>query len=119
MHTTTQKLEYSYKDGDGYHFMDLDTYEDSILSESMIGDDECFLVEGNSYDILLVDGDPVRLELPASVEAKVVEAPDAIRGDTAGNAQASDHIQWHHRASALVHQEGRCHQNQHCRPILS
>ena len=35
-------------------------------------------------DILLIDGDPVRLELPASVEA-TVEAPDAIRGDTAGN----------------------------------
>jgi elongation factor P len=33
----------------------------------------------------LVDGDPVRLQLPASVEAKVVESPDAIRGDTAGN----------------------------------
>ena len=85
LHTTTQKLEYSYKDNDGFHFMDLETYEDSVLSEQMIGDDECFLVEGNNYDILLVDGDPVRLELPASVEATVVEAPDAIRGDTAGN----------------------------------
>ena len=85
LHTTTQKLEYSYKDNDGYHFMDLETFEDSVLSEQMIGDDECFLVEGNNYDILLVDGDPVRLELPASVEATVVEAPDAIRGDTAGN----------------------------------
>jgi len=42
-------------------------------------------VEGNSYDILLVDGEAVRLELPASVEVKVVEAPDAVRGDTAGN----------------------------------
>ena len=85
MHTTTQKLEYSYKDGDGHHFMDLESYEDSILSDQMIGEDECFLVEGNTYDILLVDGDPVRLQLPASVEAKVVESPDAIRGDTAGN----------------------------------
>ena len=53
MHTTTQKLEYSYKDADGYHFMDLESYEDSILSDQMIGDDECFLVEGNTYDILL------------------------------------------------------------------
>jgi len=85
MHTSTQKLEYSYKDADGFHFMDLESYEDSILSDDMIGDDECFLVEGNTYDILLVDGDPVRLELPASVEATVVEAPDALRGDTAGN----------------------------------
>ena len=85
MHTTTQKLEYSYKDTEGHHFMDLETYEDTILSDDIIGEDELFLVEGNSYDILLVDGDAVRLELPAAVEATVVEAPDAIRGDTAGN----------------------------------
>ena len=85
MHTTTQKLEYSYKDNEGHHFMDLETYEDTILAQEMIGDDEIFLVEGNTYDILLVDGEAVRLELPAAVEAKVTEAPDAIRGDTAGN----------------------------------
>jgi elongation factor P len=85
MHTTTQKLEYSYKDTEGHHFMDLETYEDTILSDDIIGEDELFLVEGNSYDILLVDGDAVRLELPAAVEATVIEAPDAIRGDTAGN----------------------------------
>ncbi len=85
MHTTTQKLEYSYKDNDGFHFMDVETFEDTILAEEMIGEDEIFLVEGNAYDILLVDGDAVRLELPASVEATVTEAPDAIRGDTAGN----------------------------------
>jgi len=65
--------------------MDVETFEDTILTEEMIGDDEIFLVEGNGYDILLVDGKAVRLELPASVEATVVEAPDAIRGDTAGN----------------------------------
>ena len=66
--------------------MDLDTYEDSVLDSEMIGEDDCFLVEGNTYDILLVDGDPVRLELPASVEATVVEAADAVAaGDTAGN----------------------------------
>ena len=87
LHTTTQKLEYSYKDNDGFHFMDLETYEDTVLSDDMIGEDEIFLVEGNNYDILLVDDKAVRLDLPASVEATVIEAPDAIRGDTAGNVQ--------------------------------
>ena len=65
--------------------MDLETYEDSVLDSAMIGEDDCFLVEGNTYDILLVDDEPVRLELPASIEATVIEAPDALRGDTAGN----------------------------------
>ena len=85
LHTTTQKLEYSYKDGDGFHFMDLETYEDTILGPEMVGEDEIFLVEGNNYDILLVDDQAVRLELPSSVEATVTEAPDALQGDTAGN----------------------------------
>ncbi len=85
MHTTTQKLEFSYKDTEGHHFMDLETYEDTILPSEVIGEDDYFLVEGNSYDILLVDGEAIRLELPASVEATVIEAPDALRGDTAGN----------------------------------
>ena len=85
MHTTTQKLEFSYKDTEGHHFMDLETYEDTVLPSEVIGEDDYFLVEGNTYDILLVDGDAIRLELPASVEAKVIEAPEALRGDTAGN----------------------------------
>jgi elongation factor P len=85
MHTTTQKLEFSYKDTEGHHFMDLETYEDTVLPSEIIGEDDYFLVEGNTYDILLVDGEAIRLELPASVEAKVIEAPEALRGDTAGN----------------------------------
>jgi elongation factor P len=85
MHTTTQKLEYSYKDAEGHHFMDLETYEDTVLPSEVIGEDDYFLVEGNTYDILLVDGKAIRLELPASVEANVIEAPEALRGDTAGN----------------------------------
>ena len=85
MHTTTQKLEFSYKDTEGHHFMELETYEDTVLPSDIIGEDDYFLVEGNTYDILLVDGEAIRLELPASVEAKVIEAPEALRGDTAGN----------------------------------
>ena len=85
MHTTTNKLEFSYKDSDGHHFMDLESYEDTVLPSEVIGEDDNFLVEGHTYDILLIDGKALKLELPASVEATVIEAPDALRGDTAGN----------------------------------
>ena len=44
-------------------------------------------IEGRPTEMLLVDDKAVRLDLPASVEATVIEAPDAIRGDTAGNVQ--------------------------------
>ena len=87
LHTTTKKLEFSYVDADGYHFMDIDTYEDTVLGDEMIADDKQYLVEGNSFDVLFVDGKAVKLELPAAVEATVIDAPEGIRGDTASNVQ--------------------------------
>ncbi len=87
LHTTTKKLEFSYVDGDGHHFMDVETYEDTVLDEGVISEDKQYLVEGNSYDILFVEGQAVKLELPAAVEVTVVEAPEGIRGDTASNVQ--------------------------------
>ena len=87
MHTTTTKLEYSYHDADGYHFMDLETYEDTILGDDIIGEGKRFLVEGNPYDIFFIEEQAVKLELPAAVEATVIDAPEGIRGDTASNVQ--------------------------------
>ncbi|MBG31117.1 MAG: elongation factor P [Opitutae bacterium] len=87
MHTTTTKLEYSYIDGDGYHFMDTETYEDTVFGEETLADDKQYLVEGNVYDVLFIDGQAIKLELPAAVEATVIDAPEGIRGDTASNVQ--------------------------------
>lgn len=86
-HTETHRLEYSYRDQDGLHFMNPETFEDIILSEDMVGKDEKFLVETCLYDILYVDDRAVSLQLPVNVEMKVVEAPDAIKGDTVSNVQ--------------------------------
>jgi elongation factor P len=84
--TDTRKMELSYIDGDEWHFMDPDTFEDVILMESLVEEAKDFLSEGNSVDVLFVDGDAVQVQLPASVELEVTEAPDAIRGDTSGAA---------------------------------
>jgi elongation factor P len=87
LHTDNRKLEYSYKDSEGYHFIDPETYEDTLLNESLIEDAIDFLVENAAYSILFVDEVPISLELPASVEMKVIESPEGIRGDTASNVQ--------------------------------
>ena len=65
-----KNLEFSYKDRNGYHFMDPETYDTITLQENLIGDAE---------------GKPVQVELPASVSLKVVESPEGLRGDTASN----------------------------------
>ena len=87
LHTESLKLEYSYNDSDGYHFMDLDTYEDTILSEKLVTDAKDFLVENQIYNILHVNNEPVQIILPASIEMKVIESPEGIKGDTASNVQ--------------------------------
>jgi elongation factor P len=84
--TDTRKLELSYVDQEGWHFMDPETFEDVVLMGTLIGDAKGFLSEGNSVEVLFVDGEPVQVQLPASVELEVTEAPDAIKGDTSGAA---------------------------------
>ena len=82
--TDTQRLEFSYTDREGFHFLHPETFEDTILDESFVEDSRKFLSEGNTYDILFVEGQAVQIQLPSSVELEVVEAPPAIRGDTSG-----------------------------------
>lgn len=86
-HTQTQRLEFSYIDDDGFHFINPDTFEDTVLPAKLIGDQKLYLVESSTYDILFVNEKPAQVQLPASVEIKVAEAPEAIRGNTASSVQ--------------------------------
>lgn len=81
-HTTNKTLEFSYVDGDEYHFMEPETFENIVLSSSVIGEDKVWLLEGASYSILFVNDGPVSIDLPANIEIKVEEAPEGLRGDT-------------------------------------
>jgi elongation factor P len=87
LHTENHKLEYSYEDSEGYHFLDPETFEDTVLPAAFVGDQKAFLTETQLYDILYVDGRPIQLQLPNAVEMEVVEAPEGLRGDTASSAQ--------------------------------
>lgn len=82
-----KKLEYSYRDGDGYHFIHPETFEDTLLSMNILEEKEKFLVENTAYDIMFVDEKPIDLDLPAAIEMTVSESAEGIRGDTASNVQ--------------------------------
>lgn len=84
--TDRRTLEYSYIDPMGYHFLDPETFEDIVLDEKLIEDAKEFLEEGGKVDVLFVDGNPISVDLPASVELEVTEAPEMIKGDTSGAA---------------------------------
>ena len=78
-------LEFSYKDHSGYHFMDPETFETVTLNEDLLADMKGYLVENLKVEVLSTGGRPVQVDLPPSVQLKVVEAPEGLRGDTASN----------------------------------
>jgi translation elongation factor P len=73
---------FSYVDGDYYHFLDSESYEDITFHKSDLGDMIYYLKEGLEVLILYADNRPVSIELPTYVELKVVEAPPGVRGNT-------------------------------------
>ncbi|HEX8680653.1 MAG TPA: elongation factor P [Chthoniobacterales bacterium] len=80
-----QTLEFSYKDNTGYHFMDPETYDTITLNENLLGEAKDWLVENLKVEVLSTEGRPVQVELPSSVQLKVVESAEGLRGDTASN----------------------------------
>ncbi|MCX7915797.1 MAG: elongation factor P [Verrucomicrobiae bacterium] len=82
---TSRRVDFSYKDHAGYHFIDPETYEMVTLTEEFIGEAKNYLVENLGCTLLEVEGRPAELELPPTVDLKVVEAPPGVRGDTATN----------------------------------
>ena len=61
------------------------TYETITLQENLLAEAKDYLVENLPVEVLFTEGRPVQVELPSSVQLKVVEAPEGLRGDTASN----------------------------------
>src|SRR5260370_38443496 len=80
-----KQLDFSYKDHNGYHFMDPETYETVTLHDNLLGEAKDYLVENLPVQVLYAEGKAVQVELPASVSLKVIESAEGVRGDTASN----------------------------------
>src|ERR1044072_9571566 len=78
-------LEFSYKDNNGYHFMDPESYDTVTLQDNLLGEAKDYLVENLPVQVLYAEGKAVQVELPSSVQLKVIESADGLRGDTARN----------------------------------
>jgi elongation factor P len=75
-------LQYLYSAGGEYHFMDKETYDQHGLSEEQIGDLKDYLKENMDVTGLFYEGKMIKIELPITVELKVVETPPGVKGDT-------------------------------------
>jgi len=77
--------EFSYIDGDGYHFIHPETFEDVLIDNDLVTEVKKHLIEGQKYNIVFTDGTVAAIELPASIAMTVTEAPEGVRGDSANN----------------------------------
>lgn len=75
-----------YSDGDGFHFLDQQSFETLTLTESMVGDATDFLIESLEIQVHKYNGNPIGLELPIFVELTVTETEPGIKGDTSSGS---------------------------------
>ena len=80
-------VQFLYRDGDDYHFMEDESYEQFHLSGEQLGDVTDYLVEGMTRDRTTHQGETIGVELPISVELKVVETEPGFAGDTQSGAK--------------------------------
>jgi elongation factor P len=76
------EMEYLYKQGEEYTFMNLANYEQHVLTEEAIGDGVKYLLPNTVIKIQMYDGQPVGIELPNSVDLKVVSTEPRVKGAT-------------------------------------
>ena len=77
-----KKSDFLYSQGDKCYFMD-ENYEQFFIEKTLIQEQLKFLTEGLNVNILYFDNNAIGLELPPKIDLKVIEAPPAVRGDTA------------------------------------
>lgn len=79
-------MQYLYSDGDLYHFMDVNTYEQIALNEESIGDALKFVKENEMVKICAHNGNVFAVEPPLFVELEIIETEPGFKGDTAQGA---------------------------------
>lgn len=84
-HLESKKVQYLYRDQQGYHFMDLEDFHTFPLPEAMMGDKKYYIKEDDEMLLDFHDGSPVMLEIPNHVFLKVAEAPPWVKGDSVSN----------------------------------
>ncbi len=81
-----QDFQYLYRDDMGFHCMNAETYEQMAVPSDLVGDAANYLVEGMTVQLNLFEGNPIGVDLPASVELEVTYAEPGVKGDRVSGA---------------------------------
>jgi elongation factor P len=78
-----QHVQFLYGDGEHFHFMNTETFEQFALNEDTVSEAMKYLKENDICDLLTYEGEPIDIELPVSVVLTVAETDPGLKGDTA------------------------------------
>ena len=79
-------MEYLYREGEGFVFMDKETYEQVNLAAVLLGDQAHYLLENTPATVTFNGDEPVGIRLPSAVTLKITQTTEAVRGNTVNNA---------------------------------
>ena len=80
-------VQFLYRDGNDFHFMDNDTYDQFVLSSAQLGDAAPYMKDGMTLDRTSYQGETIGVELPVTVDLKVVDTEPGFAGDTQSGAR--------------------------------
>ena len=80
------KHNYLYQDGENYVFINNETYDQVVVPEAMIGDQMAWLQENSECSLLMFDGKPVSIQLPARVTVEILSTEPVVKGQTASSS---------------------------------
>ena len=79
-------FQYLYEDGEGFHFMEPESYEQVVVSPDVVGDDKVFLEDGIRVFLQVHNGVVIAIELPQRVTVEVAETEPVVKGQTASSS---------------------------------
>jgi elongation factor P len=79
------EMEYLYQDGDDYHFMNTESYEQIHINKDTLGDTVQYLTPNLKIQVEFYEGKPIGIELPATVDMEVVETEPSFKGASVSN----------------------------------
>ena len=84
--TERRNVQYLYREGDFYVFMDMETYDQHMLDENLLGDAVYFLPEGGKLTLLMYEERPILVEIPSAVNLAITHTEVGLKGDTQSGA---------------------------------
>ncbi len=81
-----RSAQFLYADGESFHFMDAETYEQFSVPIAGLEDKTNYVREGDTYELVIWQGQAIDIKLPLKMTLTVEDAPEALRGDTVSGA---------------------------------